>query len=414
MSEAVWQRWRWTAAAGAAVALALLAFFAFPSAWEFVGVYPMPRPFADLVAILASGEADVAGQDVYRANPIDPFGRPHVYGPLWLVTGRLGLEVADAAWVGALLAAAFVVAALLLVGPRTASAAAVTAALLLSPPVLLGLERANNDLVIFLLLALAGAVVARAPRGAALSAAGAVVLAAALKYYPLAAVGALAARDGRLRRALGIGAACVAAFALLMWWQRDGVGRSLAVAPRPATIFAYGAPLLGYGWTGFADFRPWLLLGGGISLAAAGLAVGPVAAKLWTALPLIGTRTACAVAGGLSWLVCYAATPNYHYRAVLLLLVLPAWLGWAGESEIPERRRLARGLCALFLAAAWLAAPKLWWHQVLVANGPDAERAARWMTTVFATEQVLWLALSACVAAMLAGWGWRRFRAGPL
>jgi hypothetical protein len=87
------------------------------------------RPyFLDLVAVLAAGQAHAAGLDVYvPPNPFDPFGRPHCYGPWWLVTGVLGLTVAEARWLGLLLALAFIASAAAVLAPRRVSAAALAA-----------------------------------------------------------------------------------------------------------------------------------------------------------------------------------------------------------------------------------------------------------------------------------------------
>lgn len=412
MNDALWQRWRWTAACGAAVLLAFVALLAHDALWETLGVYHMRPYFADLAAVFAAGQAQGAGLDVYQPNPFDPFHRPHVYGPLWLVTGSLGLTVGDALWAGPLLGLAFLAAALVLLAPRSPAAAAVAALLLLSPPVLLGLERANNDLVIFLLLAAGTAATARS-RVAQAAGAGAVVLAAVLKYYPLVALPALAARGGRLRGIVGAGAAGAGLFGILWWLQREEFTRALAISPSPATIFAYGYALLPHAWEVFADVRFWHLLGFALGATALLVALGPDRRRLWEGLPLHGARTFAVVAGGATWSFCYFANSNFAYRAVLLLLVVPCWLEWSERRDDRTLARTGRRLCALLLGALWLAAPKYWWATLHSDGGGTVAHARCWLAGLVGLEQALWLGLTLAVGATLAGWAWRRLKEGP-
>lgn len=413
-ARACWQRWRWTAACGGAVLVALAALIAHGDWWELIGVFHLDPYFADLAAIFAAGQAQVAGLDVYQVNPFDPFGRPHVYGPLWLLSGPLGLTVADAAWVGALLGLAFLAVALVAAAPRTPGAALVTALVLLSPPVLLGVDRANNDLVIFLLLAVAAALAVRVGPVRRVSGAAILVLAAALKYYPLVVLPALAARPGKLRGLALLGLGCAAVFAVIWWWQRADFAQALAIAPRPKTIFAYGFALIPYAWDNHVMHRGWHLVG----MAAGALVAGGLLwggwRKCWTAIPLFGARAFCAIAGGASWVFCYFANTNYPYRTVLLLLVLPCWLLLAAEREDAAVARAGRRLCALFVLSLWFAAPKNWWAEIYLSGNADAAAASRWVVAVFGAEQMLWLTLTVAVAVSLIGWAWRRAQTGPI
>lgn len=413
MNDALWLRWRWTAACGAAVLVGLTGLLAHGGLWEWLGVYHLKPYFADLAAVLAAGQAQVAGRDIYQPNPFDPFNRPHVYGPLWLVTGPLGLTAGDAVWLGALLGLAFLLVAVGLAAPRTPAAAWVTGAILLSPPVLLGLERANNDLVIFLLLAAAGGLATAGTRLRPALGGALLVLAAALKYYPLVAVPALAARPGRLRVLAAAGVVCGGLFGALWWAQHEDFSRALAIAPRPTTVFAYGFSLLPFGWEHLAGHRVALLVGFALGAGLALALLWPRRRALWTLLPLHGGRAFCAVAGGGAWLLCYFANTNYPYRAVLLLLVVPCWLARAGDAGEPGPARLGRSLCALLLAALWLAAPKFWWSEVYLSKGAAAAGAGHWLVGVFGFEQMLWLFLTVALGVSLAGWAWRRGKAGP-
>src|SRR5690606_10193032 len=149
-----------------------------------------------------------AGGDPYEHNPLDPYNRPHVYGPWWLVTGELGLVRSDAWWLGSMLVLATAVVGAKLLAPRNWRELMGAGAVLVSPPVILAMERGNNDLVVVLLLSGAAWMVTRRSWIGAVGGGALVVTAAALKLYPLAALPALAARaTTRVRAVAWTGAA---------------------------------------------------------------------------------------------------------------------------------------------------------------------------------------------------------------
>lgn len=401
------QRWRWSVVCLLAMVAVFFLLALNESWWERIGVFHMRPYFADTAAILAAGEAQQAGRDVYLPNPFDPFGRPHVYGPWWLVTGTLGLTTADTWWVGATLSLAAVIAALILLAPRHAADAGGILLLLLSPPVLLGLERGNNDLVIFLLLAAASAWLARSSRAAGVAGAATLVLAGVLKFYPLAALGAVLGRRERFPRVVALVFGSLAIFAALWWAQRDGFFRALAIAPRPDSIYAYGIRILPLSWTHDGGARAWLLAGFALGSGAALAALWRGRGALWRAIPDEGPRALAAVAGGASWLFCYLANNNYSYRAVLWLLVVPVWLSLARSADAVERA-LGRGLCLLLVVTLWVFMPKTFAIELLRAEGAPSFERWRWVMFVSGVEQMLVLALSVALAISLAGWAARR------
>lgn len=400
-------RWRWTFLSAIALVGAFLALVRSEKGWDAVGVFHLRPYFADLVAILAAGDAQRAGLDVYQPNPFDPFGRPHVYGPWWLVTGRLGLSAGDAWWLGAVLAVAFAGVALWLFAPRTPGAALLACLLLLSPPVLLGLERGNNDLVIFLLLAGAAALLARPAVWAGAGGAAVLVVASVLKFYPLVALAALLARKERPARTIVTVAGALVVFAVLWWLQRDGFFRALALAPRPDTFLAYGIRLFGLMWQRSGAELPWLLAGHAVGLGAACALLWRGRRALARAIPDEGLLAATAVAGASCWLFCYLANNNYPYRAVLLLLLVPAWLA-LGRGADPAARALGRGWLALLGLLLWSAAPR-WWALGELENAGTRSALGRLLFLV-GWEQTLVFVLSLSLAAALGAWGWRRWR----
>lgn len=395
--------WKWALAAGAMVVWVVMTAIVHEDVWFLLGVWNLDAPFMDLAAIFAAGEAWMVGRDVYLVNPFDPLGRPHVYGPWWLVTGPLGFTVPDVRWAGALLVLGFVVVVLAMVRPRTPRAAVATALFLLSGPVLIGLERANNDLVVVILLAAAAWLIGRGQRAARLGGA-VLVLAAGLKIYPVVALTALGATRGKIRwvAAAVAGLACVATF--LIW--RDDFAHIVRIAPRPMTVFSYGVRTVYYSWVGFEQHRavyapPLFLLG-----AAGAWLVWRARAALWDLIPLEGGKAAAYVAGASAWVFCFLANTNYPYRVVLLALCLPLWLREekeAGEDVVKAGRRMA----LLVILAGWMAVPKMWWADAGEA-GILVKEAGKWVIGISGADQAMWLTLTVAMGISLLGWARRR------
>ena len=392
-----WRRWRW------ALFAAMLSLGAFALAVRHDGLFPrmgvnhMKPLFLDLHAILAAGQAHQQGIDVYAGNPLDPLGRPHVYGPVWLATGSWGLRMGDASWIGACLALVFVGTVIFMFNPRDARGALIVTGFVLAPPVLLGLERANNDLMIFLLLAFSAIPIRQGVVGSWLACV-MLSLAAILKFYPAVCLVALFASGKGLRRPLlqaVLGAAMIMAF----WFvDRVEIARVLGQTPQPVTIFAYGWRLLQSIWQILVPERLWLLLTFAPSAILAGRWLWRARAELGAALPLHGTNAAAALAGGTAWVFCYFSTTNFPYRLVLLLLLWPALRDETGT-------RGGRQLGWLMFALAWLALPKFW-LAVLVEKAGILTDAMHVLSLIVGIDQALALAVTLAIAWTL--WGWMR------
>ncbi|MFM1851331.1 MAG: hypothetical protein RIS54_1015 [Verrucomicrobiota bacterium] len=399
-----WSRWRWPALLGAALVLLFAAGLVRPGVMETLGVHPLKPLYSDLIAILAAGDAQATGRDPYEHNPLDPFNRPHVYGPWWLVTDDLGLTRADAWWLGSLLMLAVAVAGAVWLAPRDGRGVIGAALSLLAPPMLLALERANNDLVVLLLLF--GAAWAMTRRASWVGGLGgsAVVTAAALKLYPLAALPALAARATSRGRALGWVALAASACAAVTLASLATYRLIAAMAPEPLTIFGYGAKLTYYVLLTIPDQRLWLILGA-IPLLTLVVGLGwRLRSALWRLVPATGLESAGYVAGAACWLLCYASTISFPYR--LLLLLLPARLWLAAKGDAAARLQLC---VALFLM--WTPALK---EHLLVLSADESQftgSPVAWIA--LGAENAAALALALVLAVSLVGWTWRRFTPAP-
>ena len=339
--------WMFVALAGIIfVSLALA-----PQLLRVVGVNHYGVWFLDLSAILASNDALALGLDPYAPNPLDVFGRPHGYSHWWLALGRFGLTRADAPWLGFALCAAFFVAVIAHLRPRQPGEIAWSLAVLCSPPVLLALDRANNDLVIFVLLAPVVPCLLSPRPWLRLLAVPLIAFAAALKAYPAVAVLVLLAGHGPrdTRRLLFV--AALMFLALLPDTAAD-FARYAGIVPETEGLMTMGARNL--------------FVGLGLPLAAARL-LGPVCggviigaflrAKLfapWTPAPADRRAWLSFVLGATLLTGCFFAGASFAYRWVFALWLAPLLWRLPRDSAAPVAvRRWATATAVLLVIALW-------------------------------------------------------------
>lgn len=387
---------RWWTVALAAASLALIAAAA-KGRWTWVmeDMFRFEPRFADTVAVLAAGEAHQAGADIYAdPMPYDPLGRPHVYGPGWLITGRLGLTRGDAVWLGTLLALAFVAAAAAVLRVETPVDALLGSLLITSPPVMLAISRGNNDLVIFMLLALAAAMLAQPcllPLGLG---AGSLALAATLKFYPFSVLPAVLLAASRRRWSVAAFVATIFACLAVLWVWRYDFLQAIRHTPDPRTASAYGIPVMVMMWESLGHTH-LLIPGGWIAGTAVVMAtLWPCRRTVWNFPSTDRIAMLAYVLGAGCWIFCFLTVRNYPYRFVLLLLAARAWLSGSGG-------RAGRLQVIWWIIVAWFDPVKLTWA-ARAAHDPTGT-SADWSVFTFAVgfEQGAALALTAVLLVVL-------------
>ncbi len=305
--------------------------------------------YLDSNAILAAVDAVRAGADPHAVNPLDSLGRWHVYSDWWLAMRWLGVGRGDNFLVGSTWVGAFALSCWLAVKPRNLGEAGWMAAMLLSPSFLLAFMRANNDLVIFVLLMLCGVAVAGTGWWRQLLGVGTLVLATGLKYYPATAAAAfLWVRPLRRMPVLVALALAGAALTLLDVWPQMARARFRI----DSGVHTMGAPLLGreLGWSD--QTTQWLSL----FVLALG-AIGLVRGRFTTGLAARGEprERMLAVMGAILLLACFVAGVNYAYRWIFIFwTALWLWRQSASRAGTGREIRTARVACALAMACLWL------------------------------------------------------------
>lgn len=341
--------WRRTAAWVAGVVLVTwTACFLFPRVWVMTGIGEAARPFMDLHGILAAVDAARAGMDPFVPNSFDPYHRPHVYSEWWLELGRLGLTRADTVWLGVVLMTVVLLTTLVMVRPRTRTEGVGLMFLLISPAFLMTVNRANNDLVVFVLIS-AGLLCFRReawePRalGVLLFA-----LSAVLKYYPLVTLVLLL--DVRSRRGF-LGSLALYALVLVLAWPglEPGLKSAARYIPQPDWLYAYGAPVLlrNFGLTGPLG---WLVPAGlmgvwAVASAWKKMAEPRVESSLEGQAAESEFIVGAAMLAGLFFL-----GSSFVYKLVFSIWLLP-WL-WQPQAD-PAEARWGRVTWGLLLAVVW-------------------------------------------------------------
>ncbi len=313
-----------------------------------IGISDYGTPYLDSYAILAALDAYRAGSDVHAANALDPLFRGHIYSDWWLGLRWLGLTRADNFIVGTTWIAAFGLTACLTIRPKRLFEIVWMFLVLSSPAVLLALKRANNDLLIFVLLA-----------GCALAASSpvwwrwvlAIVclgLATGLKYFPApVAFAFLWVRPISRMPAILLAALLTVAAAMAGIWTQIDRARFVV----GSGVYTMGAPLLlrDLGWQDSVSAVP------GVALI---LAVGLTLALMRTTTGLLKEGEAPerirAAIGCIVLLTCFSVGVNYAYRWIFI--VWPAiWVSRrSADRSLPLLQQwVARCACGLIAICLW-------------------------------------------------------------
>jgi hypothetical protein len=345
--------------------------------------------FVDAYAVLAASDAVQAGLDPFQPNPLDVIQRPHSYSSWWFLLGKLGFNRQDNPLVGGLWVGAFLAAGFVLLRPRTYGAALWGALLLLSPPVLLAMLRANNDLVVFVLLA-AGVLAARSatPWRLVLFAVG-LTLATGLKFYPI--IAGLALLLVRPPRLMFVASALTLLSAGGVLFSVRGDLRQAAI-PAPDSVHTLGAPVVFHdlGWASDITFGVGVLL-----LIVLALLCWSRGWYLRLDDARGDGRDRLAFACGAALLVgCFLAGISHAYRFVFVLFLAPQlWRAAAGSF-----RSLPVGLT---LAVVWFDG-----LYCLAANVP---LSPAWLSDTLkqlwcwrlVSQPLVWVAMASLAASLL-------------
>jgi hypothetical protein len=383
--------------------VAMLAWFACfalaPKAFFALGVNHYGVWFLDTYAILASNDAISAGLDPWGLNPLDPLKRPHVYGSGWLHLRDLGLTRAHTIALGLGLVLAFVTASLTLLRPQKWREAIFYFFVFGSPPVLLAIDRANNDLVVFLLLLPVVPCLLHANRLVRLLPVFLIAIAMALKFYPaVAALVLLLVGETREVRVRALIATLVLA-AISVGVVHD-LGLIAKNLPRAESLTTFGAINL-LEAVGLRGWGAWVAILAIVALVAGGVWRG----QLFDALAIEEEERATWLRFALGAILltsCFFLGTNFAYRWVAALFMAPLLFRLPNDGRVsPDLRRLARVTRGLLLFTLWAdpLASAVLTRFVGRLSGPEITQLA---DRFFLLEQPVTWALFLCLLAFVA------------
>ncbi|MBI5771814.1 MAG: DUF2029 domain-containing protein [Verrucomicrobia bacterium] len=376
-----------------------LSFIYFPGLYLFVGVNHMGKWFLDTYAILASNDALTLGRDPWAYNPLDPLGRPHVYSHWWLHLRDLGLTRAHNFWLGLGLVGTFFAAALPRLRPRTPGELLWYLVFLCSSSVVLAVDRANNDLAVFALLAPVVPCLQSGRRGVPLVAVLLIGIAAGLKFYPaVAGLVLLASGDGRgVRLRVVVGLLVLAVVGINI---APDVVKFAPVAPKAEGIMTFGASNV-FEMAGLKG-RAGFLTGAALAVL---LFAGWWRVRLfdgWKIEPAQQANWWSFVLGAALLTGCFFAGTNFAYRWIFALWLAPLLWGLPADESAPAGvRRLARITRGLLLIGLW-ADPAVSAILARLAGRVPFPVMERWAKVFFLWEQPVTWALFACLLGFLA------------
>lgn len=354
-----------------------------------LGVPTMQPTFVDAYSISGASVSLAQGADPLVRNPGDVMQRPMNYPRPWLLLAHAGLLPEHTGWlVGAFLLVFGL--GLLALQPLVASrAAGVLLALgLFSPVVWLAVERGNNELLVFGLVALSAGAAGRRP---ALASVG--VLAATLaKVFPMFAMSGLLLGGRRARRWAWLSLAAAGGWLAVTFadlgriragtfhWNRIGYGIDQAATTLAKT--GMSLPLL---LTAAIAAAVVVLIAGGwlrtrVRLAEPGERTGPATVGV---VPFM--------MGAAIYVGTFCTGSSFDYRLLFLLLTVPQLVVWSGSLR-GRWRFAARGSLVLVLAMLW----SLTWRMGLkAALGPRGEELG-----LLLDEALSWLVFAGLASAL--------------
>jgi hypothetical protein len=368
-----------------------------------LGVVPFRYPFVDGQYVLATIECWHLGIDVYITNPCDVLERPHGYSPLWLLLPSMPMNLTTA--LGLTLAATVLLSLSVLTPTRRGREFVLFLVAAASPMVVFALERANIDLIVFILVIGAGSSLVLSSRWRLLVYP-LVLLAALLKIYPVTLL-VLPLRE-RPRMFLAVIAASLAVVAVFVAvFRAELVAMMPNIPSGPYFTDLFGAANLPLGVA-------QLLAHGAASPGAlsAQIRVLPLAillvALLLAALPAVrmllelATREGVAslpareclflVSGSALICGCFLVGQSVGYRGIHLLLVLPGLLTLARAAPRPQDRARFWNISIVVVFLMWGDFFRYW----LSVSGLDQARFALWLV-----RELLWWRLVGILAGVL-------------
>ncbi|HVN15641.1 MAG TPA: hypothetical protein VMT73_07855 [Anaerolineales bacterium] len=336
----------------------LFIFYGYIPTWRLWRIPALSPFFFDFRLIPGMVQTLRMGLDPTVTNPGDPIGRIFNYPRIWYLLAYTNLSQSDTLWVGILLIILFFVAVMLFPGKLKKLDILLMMLVLFSPAAMLLYERANVDLFIFFLCALAVAV----SEAAVITSVVIVLFAAVLKLFPFFGMGMFLFKEKRVFLWLLIPSTIVFIFYLLV--TSHNVQASWSLTQRGNDI-SYGANVVVAHFKHDIRFisKQWITdkasiptIFSNISYAAA-LLIALV--SLWIGLQARQRLTTLSQRnlnafwmGGAIYVGTFLLGNNWDYRLAFLVLIVPQVSEWIHQSTGRQRGAMILTM-SLIVVSCW-------------------------------------------------------------
>jgi hypothetical protein len=378
---------------------------------EYWGIEPFRFPFLDISGSLAAWECARQGIDVIVADPCDVLQRSYSYSPIWMSWSAIPLGVSDTAAVGWFSGLLFLLSLGILPRPRRPFELILTVVATLSTAVVFAVERANPDILLFI-LALATALSAEGGLGMRLIGYAVAVLSGLVKYYPFVTL--VMVVEERIPVFLSVSIAVVMSLAIFGVAYHDEIVRTLPYIPRGTYIEGmFGAKNVPLQLADVAQAAFGESAALGNVLAAAFLAfliAGMVAicrrftvdGQLSAAMTVLADRERSLLVLGSALICgCFFAGQNVWYRAIFLLLVLPGLFAVARAAPARRGRNWAVGTSIATVFLMWEECFRFGIERALKAAGASGTHTAEIHFLFWIFREAVWWWVVAILSAIL-------------
>ena len=378
---------------------------------EYWGIEPFRFPFLDISGSLAAWECARQGIDVIVADPCDVLQRSYSYSPIWMSWSGIPLGVSDTAAVGWFSGLLFLLSLGILPRPRRPFELILTVVATLSTAVVFAVERANPDILLFI-LALATALSAEGGLGMRLIGYAVAVLSGLVKYYPFVTL--VMVVEERIPVFLSVSIAVVMSLAIFGVAYHDEIVRTLPYIPRGTYIEGmFGAKNVPLQLADVAQAAFGESAALGNVLAAAFLAfliAGMVAicrrftvdGQLSAAMTVLADRERSLLVLGSALICgCFFAGQNVWYRAIFLLLALPGLFAVARAAPARRGRNWAVGTSIATVFLMWEECFRFGIERALKAAGASGTHTAEIHFLFWIFREAVWWWVVAILSAIL-------------
>jgi hypothetical protein len=332
---------------GCAALAGSFVFHGYERTWSSLGIYPLSPYFSDARVLTSGAESHALGFDPMVYNPRHPSGELMDYPRIWQLLFHLGINQKDTIYFEAVFVSLFFLGVFLFLGEINHAIAVALACGIFSPAVLLGLERGDNDLVIFFVLALSLMVI----RKSTAASAGVIAFAFILKLFPVFAAAVFFKEDRpKFFKYLTGSILFVGTYCIVL---RDEI-RAVLAAVSTTDWDSYG---IAVNWLELERHIHSPFLSKLVCYAVVGAMI-----VLCVLLPVRARESQDAAAdeshidafrmGASIYIGTYLLGSNFDYRLMFLLFTIPQLTQWLGNSDA-RLRRVARITVACALYSLW-------------------------------------------------------------